>query len=265
MASTFRRFLIGERAGEIVAIGQVTDIDTPADGVAARLVVDPAHRGAGHGRAMAEAVDRLLAARSPSAVVVRVAAQDEGSLSWAERRGFRPTYRMVRSRLELAGRDASGRDQALQALSDAGLDVRVPDDRDRLYLLYNELLRDVPEESNPIPRAVFDAHMDQPGFVVLVVAEGPAWAGMAVVRPMGQDGAWNAFTGVARGYRGRGVARALKVAATEAVAEQGRQWIETLNHSVNAPMLAVNRALGYRPVATTQFMQRRGPSGSRSS
>jgi len=256
MASRFRRFLIGERAGEIVAIAQVTDIDTPTDGVAARLVVDPAHRGVGHGRALAEAVDRLLTERSPSAVVVRVAAEDGGSLAWAERRGFQPTYRMIRSRLELAGYDASRRHRAVQALRDAGLEVRVPDDRDRLYLLYNQLLQDVPEESNPIARAVFDAQMDQPGFVVLVAADGPTWAAMAVVQPIGEDGAWNAFTGVAREYRDRGVARALKVAVAAAVAEQGRRWIETLNHSVNVRMLAVNRTLGYRPVATTQFMQR---------
>lgn len=256
MASGFRRFLIGERAGEIVAVAQVTDVDTPTNGVTARLVVDPAHRRLGRGRAMAEAVDRFLTERSPSAVVVGVAAEDEGSLAWAERRGFRPTYRMIRSRLEVAGHDASRRHRALQALDDAGLEVRVPDNRDRLYLLYNELLQDVPEESNPIARAVFDAQLDHPGFVVLVVADGPAWVGMAVVRPIGEDGAWNAFTGVVREYRDRGVARALKVAATAAVAEQGRRWIETSNHSVNARMLAVNRALGYLPVATTQFMQR---------
>src|SRR5439155_14345969 len=184
--------------------------------------------------------------------------EDAASREWAERRGFRPTYRMIRSRLELADLDVARHRAVVDGVRAAGLLVEEPDDRDRLYALYTRLLLDVPEENEPLDRAVFDQHLDKPDAVVLVVRDGPAWVGQATVHPMGRDGAWNAFTGVLAEYRGRGLATALKVADAEEVARRGRGWIETLNHAANAPMLAVNRALGYRPVATSLFLRRSG-------
>jgi GNAT superfamily N-acetyltransferase len=63
------------------------------------------------------------------------------------------------------------------------------------------------------------------------------------------DGLWlyNSFTGVRRAYRGRGLAQAMKVKAAEYARARGATAIRTHNDSTNAPMLAVNRKLGYRP------------------
>jgi GNAT superfamily N-acetyltransferase len=57
----------------------------------------------------------------------------------------------------------------------------------------------------------------------------------------------NVFTGTLRAYRGRGLARAVKLASTHWAAEHGVTQIVTTNDEANAPMLAVNRSLGYRP------------------
>jgi GNAT superfamily N-acetyltransferase len=59
--------------------------------------------------------------------------------------------------------------------------------------------------------------------------------------------AMNMFTGTSREYRGRGLARAVKLASTRWAAENGITQIATTNDETNAAMLAVNERLGYRP------------------
>jgi RimJ/RimL family protein N-acetyltransferase len=56
------------------------------------------------------------------------------------------------------------------------------------------------------------------------------------------------FTGTLREYRGRGLALAVKLATTRWAAEHGITQISTDNDETNAPMLAINRRLGYKPV-----------------
>ena len=55
------------------------------------------------------------------------------------------------------------------------------------------------------------------------------------------------FTGTGREYRGRGLALAVKLASTRWAREHGITQIVTTNDETNAPMLAINRRLGYEP------------------
>ena len=57
----------------------------------------------------------------------------------------------------------------------------------------------------------------------------------------------NMFTGTSREHRGRGLALAVKLATTNWAAANGVTQIVTMNDETNAPMLAVNRRLGYVP------------------
>jgi GNAT superfamily N-acetyltransferase len=59
--------------------------------------------------------------------------------------------------------------------------------------------------------------------------------------------AMNMFTGTIREYRGRGLARAVKLASTRWAAANGITQIATTNDETNAAILAVNERLGYRP------------------
>lgn len=56
------------------------------------------------------------------------------------------------------------------------------------------------------------------------------------------------MTAVVRDWRGRGVATALKRATIEWAIARGLDELGTANDTVNAPMRAVNRRLGYRPL-----------------
>ena len=55
------------------------------------------------------------------------------------------------------------------------------------------------------------------------------------------------FTGARAAYRGRGHALAAKLASIEWAASNGVTKMVTYNDATNAPMLAINRRLGYRP------------------
>ncbi|MCG5460687.1 GNAT family N-acetyltransferase [Micromonospora sp. MED01] len=63
------------------------------------------------------------------------------------------------------------------------------------------------------------------------------------------DRMWSDFTGSVPAYRGRGLARLAKTAALHRAAANGVRVAYTSNDEANAPMLAINARLGYRPVA----------------
>jgi GNAT superfamily N-acetyltransferase len=58
------------------------------------------------------------------------------------------------------------------------------------------------------------------------------------------------MTGVRRAYRGRGLARLVKVASLRRARERGLTEAYTGNDESNVPMLRVNASLGYQPYAT---------------
>ena len=64
-------------------------------------------------------------------------------------------------------------------------------------------------------------------------------------------------TGVARAWRGRGLARALKAGTIAWALDNGLEALEGSNDIDNAPMRAVNRRLGYEP--EPDEIQFRGP------
>jgi GNAT superfamily N-acetyltransferase len=69
-------------------------------------------------------------------------------------------------------------------------------------------------------------------------------------------GLWTDMTGTVRSHRGRGLARVVKWAALKAAAEAGLTAAYTANSEANQPMLAVNRWLGYQPVAHHTVVRR---------
>ena len=82
----------------------------------------------------------------------------------------------------------------------------------------------------------------------LLAVSGEALIGFAAVNlfPENQD-ACNATTGVIREYRGRKIALALKVLAARYARQHGARTVRTDNDSRNAPILAINRRMGYQP------------------
>ncbi|MFI6578643.1 GNAT family N-acetyltransferase [Nocardiopsis sp. NPDC050513] len=66
----------------------------------------------------------------------------------------------------------------------------------------------------------------------------------------------SAMTGTLRAFRGRGLAGYAKSVALHRARERGLTHAYTGNHEDNAPMLAINARLGYRPVGTERVFAR---------
>jgi RimJ/RimL family protein N-acetyltransferase len=95
-----------------------------------------------------------------------------------------------------------------------------------------------------------------------LVEEGPeplvvSFTSVQVDRPRGR--AWSSMTATHPSFRGRGLARWVKTRSLNALADAGVHEAWTGNDSANAPMIAVNDALGYRPAAKSIRMRRRVP------
>jgi GNAT superfamily N-acetyltransferase len=75
----------------------------------------------------------------------------------------------------------------------------------------------------------------------------------------------NAFTAVLPEYRGRGLARLVKLAVIRHLAERGVTLLATDNDERNAPMLAVNGRLGFRPHTAHYVYVRESGNGLRAS
>ena len=57
---------------------------------------------------------------------------------------------------------------------------------------------------------------------------------------------WTSYTCTDPGYRGRGLARGIKLQTLAQAVELGVPLVYTANDSENAPMLRINETLGYR-------------------
>jgi GNAT superfamily N-acetyltransferase len=129
-----------------------------------------------------------------------------------------------------------------------------------------EAYPDVPTAGEPISVGSLEAFaardVDRAGipreafFVALDEATGEA-AGFASLMfvPGSTTLAFHDMTAVRRGYRGRGIATALKRAVIAWAVANGLEALETGNDELNVPMRAVNAALGYRPMPDSIGLQ----------
>jgi GNAT superfamily N-acetyltransferase len=244
-----RRCLVGESDGRIVVVAGVADEDMAEDGVSAWVVTDAGHRRRGRGRTMMAAVEEVLAERRPAEVRTAVRDDDPESRAWAERRGFTLFDHTFRSRLDLDAFDPAPHRAAIERAEAAGLRFTrfgPDDDPERLFELFLRLLLDVPDQVQAPDRAYFQREVvERAGAISVLAYDGDAAAGLALLLPLGAGEYLNALTGVLPEYRGRGVARALKVVCGEAAREAGSRYLVANNNARNAPMLAVNDALGF--------------------
>jgi ribosomal protein S18 acetylase RimI-like enzyme len=229
--------------------------------------VDPARQRRGIGTRL---FARLLAAlRRREAVLVRAEAPESAAaaVAFLTRRGFREVQRIWESRLDVTRFDLArfaGAEEraAAQGIVITTLGAEVARDRAgalrRLYALHAACRRDVPALDPPTdePYEDFLAWWETVGLVAptylpdgyLIAKDAGRWVGESALwdnrdEPDALD---QGMTGVVRAYRGRGIAMALKVRGVRLARALGKRRIRTGNDSLNAPMLRINDAMGFR-------------------
>jgi len=183
---------------------------------------------------------------------------DEGGERFLERRGFAQIRTAVISAVDPR---RVGPAELARRREDAERDGYFLEvDVDALYALEPALSADEPGEDEPRQLSFDEWRADlfegpdmtlEGSFAVVAGGKPVAYAALAVDQATGRGR--NEGTATARDHRGRGLATLAKLAQLRWAAEHGIDRVVTDNDERNAPMLAVNRRLGYEP-----FTERRG-------
>ena len=261
--------VVAEQAGRVVGVGRLghDDFAFEEGRYWGNLSVYPDARGRGIGGALYAELLKRVQARGAREIRTMLSDQAHHApgRAFLERRGFRPVWERYESRLDTRQLDLNAFDGVLSNVAADGVELRSFADlaadpkRDRrLWELDWQLFQDVPlgtaltkrpfevwvkqelEDPSFAPELSFVAlrpGLDDPltGPYVGYSTLGRNPAGFFSIR----------MTGVRRADRGRGIAKALKVAAMRALAAAGGGEIRTFNDRPNVAMLEMNRALGF--------------------
>jgi len=210
------------------------------------LRVDPEYRRRGLGGELYE----LGLAHVRELGVPRAAAafdESDGGVAFARSRGWREARAETLSALDPT---------AVTEPPEPAFDLRPVHELDprELHLVDKEATRDIPavEQVSVIPYDEWRAFVwNNPLFSregsFGAVVDGRVVAESLILASPEAGRAFSMFTGTLRPYRGRGLARAVKLASIHWAAASGITQLVTTNDETNAAMLAVNRRLGYRP------------------
>ncbi|MFG2163626.1 GNAT family N-acetyltransferase [Micromonospora chersina] len=241
---------VAEADGQVVGwVSAYRNIQTSAANVGeiSTLHVHPAHRLRGVGTALLDAALahlRLLGAKR------LLTWSQPGSLPFARRHGFTPSRELRYSALEL---------RPAPPMPEPPPGVR--------------LVPAAEVDPREVHRVDAESSLDEPGDVPTDALGYDTWhhevwdnlgldrdastlaevdGRLVAVSLVKRDGdrMWSDFTGTVPEHRGRGLARLAKQAALHRAAASGVRTAYTSNDEANAPMLAVNARLGYRPVAS---------------
>lgn len=226
-----------------------------------QVIVHPQWRRRGIGSILFD--DALQSARSHNASALESSVRDNDpeALHFAEGRGYQIERHSFDSSLDLSSFDEgkfldaleSAKAEGFHFFSFAEAGPLSEGSKRKLYELNRVTGLDNPGNNRTFPsyesfsKNVFEASWFRAD-TQLLAAHGDEWAGLSALAfyPEGNYAA-NAFTGVLREYRGHGLATALKLQAIQLAKKLGARYVRTNNDSLNAPMLAVNRKLGYQP------------------
>jgi len=225
------------------------------------IAVDPARRREGIGANLYAAL--IDHGASHGATTLRSEAREArpASLAFAEHLGFAIDRHIFESVLDLASFDDQPFAGTIERVASQGIRFLTMADlgdtsqaRHRFYELERIVSRDIPGGSEASIRP-FEAFLkevcDSPHYLPdgqILALDGDDWVGLVGILGTAAPSAfYNGLTGVLPAYRGRHIALTLKLLAIAAARRHGATSLRTNNDSENAPMLAINRKLGYRP------------------
>ena len=190
--------------------------------------------------------------------------------SFVSKRGFEKTGHADRwSRLEVQTANLEGYLGVEDRLRDEGLVIRTLADIDasedflrKLHAAQDEAVADIPmsERFTGSPFEQFLEEIRDPALTPersWIAMDGDEPVGVAFLPVESPGSAFNGFTGTRRAYRGKGVARALKLKTLEWARANGIEYIYTANDVNNTRMLSINNSLGYQELPISEEILKR--------
>ncbi|MEO8973639.1 MAG: GNAT family N-acetyltransferase [Ktedonobacteraceae bacterium] len=234
------------------------------------VIVDAAWQRQGTGSRLFE--DALQCVQEQNATLLETEVRDHlpTSLRFAEQHGFTIDRYLYESTLDVTTFDERPFSGAIEAVEAQGIRFHTLADmgdtleaQRNLYEINRRYAFDVPGREQTF--APFERFRKQVFAAIwyradgqIVALDGDRWVGMSAVGYFEEANFMiNMMTGVEPSYRGRGIAFALKLLTIRCARRYGAAYIRTSNDSANAPILAINRKLGYQPQPGKYLMLRR--------
>ena len=237
-----RARLVAEVNGRVVGAVAIVRRDDEPDAYL-RLFVEREHRRRGIGGALLERAMEF--ARDAAVRAVRTTTDDDVSTEFARKRSFAIASRTIESWLTV-GR---WRERALPDVGEITITSLRAGDDDAFHRACTELGRDLGEI---LARSDFDARVLRHGedrSLQFVARDGTRIVGvLCTERVPGTQRAIHCLTAVAPEYRGRRIARALKVHAVKQARAEHITHLVASNDANNRAMLAVNAWAGFSPL-----------------
>jgi GNAT superfamily N-acetyltransferase len=253
---------VADLAGTIAGTASLIDFKSvPWGSFHGSVIVDPQHRHQGIGGRLHDHLVASAKTAGATRLHSHVLENDAVAVAFATHRGLTPNGNGDRlSRLDVDTANLEGFEGVEERLRGEGVRIATlaelgAEDAQlmhRLYDLDRAAHQDEPSsiewEFNPFDvwrRALVRGYGRSADWC-WVAMDGDNPVGLSRLKLASSDTAINAFTGVAREYRGRGIARALKLRTIEWSRQNGIRYHFTGNETDNHRMLAINIRLGYQ-------------------
>lgn len=220
----------------------------------------PDQRNTGVGKQLYDAASAFAQANGTQTIESNVFDNEPYSLRFAETRGFKIQRHLFESVMDLRTFDSRPFEGIIEAVQKSGIrlfslaDVgNTPDNLRKLWEVNYATYMDDPGTTGTFPN--FDEFHKMTSESTwfnpkgqFLAADGENYVGLSAIRHYPENNSfYNMMTGVMAAYRGRKIALALKLMTIAYARQHNGQSIRTDNDSQNAPMLAINRKLGYVP------------------
>lgn len=243
------------------------------------LYVDKPDWGRGVGSALHTQVEEFALSHGGQRLSATIRDDYPSSLTFAEHHGYSMDRHLFASTLDATTFDEYPFAGAIERAEKAGIHFATFADfaggenaERRLWQLETAAVRDVPGRDAPdMAFADYREHVIEAAWFrpecYLLALDGDKWVGLCGLEYYEKAAGpiiHHNLTGVLPAYRGNGIALALKVLAVRTARALGVRYLRTDNDSQNAPILAINRKMGYVP-ETGEYIVRKdiGAGGGR--
>jgi GNAT superfamily N-acetyltransferase len=257
-----KRFVAENESGHVVGFGEYEHLffSFHPQRFALGIEVHPQWQRQGIGGMLYDRVVHELAKAGAKVASPSIPSTSASGIEFVRKRGFVEKSRTVESRLDLGMFDPTSFAKVVERLEGEGITIADFSSELRDDPSAGKKLKDVEDDGAvDVPHAVTDNLMDYHDYEIIILnspimiwegsfvaKEGGVYVGSSSLFESGIEGVIDqGFTVVRRGYRGRGIAQAVKLRTALFAKKKGMRYIRTYNDSENAPMLAVNRKMGF--------------------
>ena len=227
--------------------------------LASTFCVHPDFQRHGVGSSILSHIEHWAADHKASVLLSEVKDWIPGSLPFAQKHGFILDAHVFELILNLNQLDLKKTEETIHRLKNSGItfltlaDIPGQVSEKKLYDLYVETSKDNPGQFGSLPdfaqwrKEALPEGASQEKWVFIAL-DGDDFIGVSTLFSTEETGVmYTDYTGVKSNYRGRGIAKALKLLSMQTAVNEGTHTMTTDTEEGNTAMQKLNKGLGYQP------------------